>query len=331
MGDSIDNIKGVPGIGEKGARDLIAKYGSLEELLAHAAEVSEQALSRRPARPRRRCPAEPRARADPHRRAGDVRPGLPCSTAARRASKCFELFTRLGFRSLVMEYAPTAETVGKDYASSRHRRRARRARRKTSAARAASASACCRTARRRCARASPGWSFSTSHAQARLRARSRRGPSGGGLFGDVRRRRNGLALDLKAAAGGRQAAARGRSRPAQDRPRPEVRRDRARAPRHHAARPRDRHDDRELPARRDALGASARGARARAHRLQGAERGRCLRPRRQGAVVCVAADRHARSISPASAPTWRCSCRARCAICWRRNRSPTSTTRSSIR
>ena len=30
MGDSIDNIKGVPGIGEKGARDLIAAYGDLE-------------------------------------------------------------------------------------------------------------------------------------------------------------------------------------------------------------------------------------------------------------------------------------------------------------
>ena len=30
--------------------------------------------------------------------------------------RCFELFSRLGFRSLVMEFAPTAETVGKDYA-----------------------------------------------------------------------------------------------------------------------------------------------------------------------------------------------------------------------
>ncbi|MBI3490778.1 MAG: DNA polymerase I, partial [Acidobacteria bacterium] len=39
MGDTIDNIKGVPGIGEKGARDLIATYGSLENLIAHAAEV----------------------------------------------------------------------------------------------------------------------------------------------------------------------------------------------------------------------------------------------------------------------------------------------------
>src|SRR5687767_2532813 len=42
MGDSIDNIKGVPGIGEKGARDLIATYGSVEELLAHASEVSNK-------------------------------------------------------------------------------------------------------------------------------------------------------------------------------------------------------------------------------------------------------------------------------------------------
>src|SRR5918999_1422409 len=42
MGDSIDNIKGVPGIGEKGARDLIAAYGNLEGLLAHAGEVSNK-------------------------------------------------------------------------------------------------------------------------------------------------------------------------------------------------------------------------------------------------------------------------------------------------
>src|SRR5947207_9644133 len=34
MGDTIDNIKGVPGIGEKGARELIVAYGSLENLLA---------------------------------------------------------------------------------------------------------------------------------------------------------------------------------------------------------------------------------------------------------------------------------------------------------
>jgi DNA polymerase-1 len=42
MGDSIDNVKGVPGIGEKGARDLIATYGSLESLLAHASEIKQK-------------------------------------------------------------------------------------------------------------------------------------------------------------------------------------------------------------------------------------------------------------------------------------------------
>src|SRR6478736_5002020 len=42
MGDSIDNIKGVPGIGEKGARDLIVTHGSLDNLLAHAAEVKNK-------------------------------------------------------------------------------------------------------------------------------------------------------------------------------------------------------------------------------------------------------------------------------------------------
>src|SRR5438477_305631 len=42
MGDTIDNIKGVPGIGEKGARELIATYGSLDNLLEHAAEVPQK-------------------------------------------------------------------------------------------------------------------------------------------------------------------------------------------------------------------------------------------------------------------------------------------------
>src|SRR5436190_5339442 len=42
MGDTIDNIRGVPGIGEKGARDLIATYGSLEELIAHASEIPQK-------------------------------------------------------------------------------------------------------------------------------------------------------------------------------------------------------------------------------------------------------------------------------------------------
>ena len=39
MGDSVDNIPGVPGIGEKTAQKLIADFGSIENLLEHVAEV----------------------------------------------------------------------------------------------------------------------------------------------------------------------------------------------------------------------------------------------------------------------------------------------------
>ena len=42
MGDSIDNIKGVPGIGEKGARDLIAAHASLDALLDKAGEIPQK-------------------------------------------------------------------------------------------------------------------------------------------------------------------------------------------------------------------------------------------------------------------------------------------------
>jgi DNA polymerase-1 len=114
MGDAIDNIKGVPGIGEKGARELIATYGTLEALLAHSGEISNKRYregllghaedarqSRELARIRTDVPIEFDADAVRYRGFSQQR--------------CFELFSRLGFRSLVMEFAPTAQTVGKDY------------------------------------------------------------------------------------------------------------------------------------------------------------------------------------------------------------------------
>ena len=40
MGDSSDNIPGCPGIGEKGAKELVARWGTVDEIYAHLDEVA---------------------------------------------------------------------------------------------------------------------------------------------------------------------------------------------------------------------------------------------------------------------------------------------------
>jgi DNA polymerase-1 len=114
MGDSIDNIKGVPGIGEKGAKELIRTWGSLENLLGHAGEV-----------PQKKYREGLLAHAEDARQSRElarIRLDVPCEFdienfryAGSTRARCYELFSRLGFRSLVMEFAPTAATTERDY------------------------------------------------------------------------------------------------------------------------------------------------------------------------------------------------------------------------
>jgi DNA polymerase-1 len=114
MGDSIDNVKGVPGIGEKGGRDLIAAHGTLDALLERAGEV-----------PQKKYREALLAHADEARSSREllrIHTEVPIEfdVAALRyrgpsRQACYELFAELGFRSLVNEYAPTAGTTTKSY------------------------------------------------------------------------------------------------------------------------------------------------------------------------------------------------------------------------
>ncbi len=115
MGDAVDNVKGVPGIGEKGARDLITAHGTLDAMLADVAAVS----------PTRYRTALEKHAGDALRSRDLVRIHTDVPVPFDRSAlqyrgpsreRCLELFSALGFRSLLADYAPTAATVEKDYA-----------------------------------------------------------------------------------------------------------------------------------------------------------------------------------------------------------------------
>ncbi|HAK55797.1 MAG TPA: DNA polymerase I [Acidobacteria bacterium] len=116
MGDAVDNVKGVPGIGEKGARALIGEHGTLEALLAGA-----DALTQRKYRTALTQHAES---ARQSRDLVRIHVDAPIDLDLERArfdgpdrARCFELFSSLGFRTLLTDYAPTAETTDTDYRS----------------------------------------------------------------------------------------------------------------------------------------------------------------------------------------------------------------------
>ena len=117
MGDASDNVKGVPGIGEKTARALVDEFGTLDRLLERAAEL-----------PKKKLRTALTEHADDARRSRDlvrIRTDVPVDAdpadyryRGPDRERCFALFSALGFKSLLNDFAPpaaTAATVDADY------------------------------------------------------------------------------------------------------------------------------------------------------------------------------------------------------------------------
>jgi DNA polymerase I len=110
MGDSIDNIPGVPGIGEKGAKSLIQEYGSLEELLARAGEISRKTY--------REGLLEHQEQARLSKELSTIHTGLDLPFDAEALHRdppdveaLRQVFTELEFFSLVEELGPAGATT----------------------------------------------------------------------------------------------------------------------------------------------------------------------------------------------------------------------------
>src|SRR5688572_25299952 len=113
VGDTSDNVAGVPGIGKKGAVDLVTQFGSLDAMIQGVQQLKpkqrEALVTHRDAALRSRELVTIRA---------DVPLDFDFEALRYRGGsreRCYELFSRLAFRTLVMEYAPTADTIEKDY------------------------------------------------------------------------------------------------------------------------------------------------------------------------------------------------------------------------
>src|SRR5579871_6695597 len=115
-GDSIDNIPGAPGIGDKGARDLIQRFGSVEAALDRAGEVERRTyreslqnnreqilLSKRLATIDTTVPVE-----------------VPLEDLVAREPDLAELkkiYKEMEFYSLLKELGPTEDSHTRDYAT----------------------------------------------------------------------------------------------------------------------------------------------------------------------------------------------------------------------
>jgi len=114
MGDSVDNIPGVPGVGPKRARELIETYGSLEAAIDHAADLARFKYGRNLAEYADQAILS-KTLATIHTEL-DLPVGLDdLRTAEPDRQSIRDLFIELEFRRLVDEYADEPETPAGEY------------------------------------------------------------------------------------------------------------------------------------------------------------------------------------------------------------------------
>jgi DNA polymerase I len=109
-GDAVDNVKGVPGIGEKGARELLARFGSLDALLDGAGTVQQKRY--------REALLTHAEEARASRVLVTIRTDVPIAIdlsafkyVGPDSGACFTLFSKLGFRTFTSEFAPTSPSA----------------------------------------------------------------------------------------------------------------------------------------------------------------------------------------------------------------------------
>ena len=125
MGDSIDNVKGVPGVGEKTATALIKHFGSLDKLYANLAEV-ETIAGLRGAKRIAALLAEHRASAELARKLVSIDTAAPVEADVSALDwpgiderAVSELLRELEFHSLLNELTPAQATLPTGGAQSR--------------------------------------------------------------------------------------------------------------------------------------------------------------------------------------------------------------------
>jgi DNA polymerase I len=117
-GDTIDNIPGAPGIGDKGSVEIIKRFGTLEQALDHAAEVEkktyrESLLNNREVILFSKSMATIDTNVPVELDVEGIRAGEPALDALR------ELFTELEFTSLLKELLPVVQVTDAQYSEAK--------------------------------------------------------------------------------------------------------------------------------------------------------------------------------------------------------------------